>query len=914
MFPGTVNSVHINQVNIIVRRSRRRRSTASSSASLTGDLNLTNSFDHSHRDHSVQHYGDNHTTHNSLNPPRVFLTLEGNTTSRVGEPIQVQSDTSHGDDTDSGQTVATSHHPSSLQTREGNSGEAGSPKVVKIETLNQRIEACCENCQNIVLDRTPAKGIPLGYLQASAPLWPHESLQEHRPLMVDGTPAYRSLHRPEFEHVTALDTVAEDDWESQSDDTSLGSGSYYSADSGTAGTRDSYRLGNPRDTVENTEALQGPSEDHRELDEVHVSLSQTTSSDRVHTHVLRDAYSDNSTGVGGDRVTPSSQSFFTNSTNVQNLVTEYHDYHTTTINSIQVSGRNGRDSTALDRLLAHVAHGAVHDSAERGLDAPKCHPETRTAVRADIMSWVKHGECDETPKRFLWLSGPAGSGKTAIAGTIADECYKQDLLAASFFFSAFAGSGNRRSKTSFIATLVYGLIQHESIVGLKDEVLAVSERDPIVFERHLYQQVEELVLKPLRKVARRSDPRPWPAVIIVDGLDECDGDMDSSSKSDAQTEILSALSRACEDPSFPFRIIIASRPEPVIRHFFSTSACPALHIFLDSKYDPDSDIRLFLEAMLSGIRRRYNLPTNWVSQEVVDHLVKEASGQIIYAATAIRSLDNPSLGSPQQQLTRLLESRSLDNSKPFASLDALYNRILRASPDPLLAVKWIRFIDYHPGSHHGALYLKCVLESYPREAEYVLGALTSLVGLISENGDPDFHFYHKSLLDFLRDPQRSGDLHINEESLDQFARDRYYQTLRARGPQSRAAGGPPDPHFPEFPAFFCANLVLFMDLDHMYTSDDVEWWLLHLDQSDLAHTIPSAFSSIHQQCKWHRCLPACGVWRKGILRYCKEHGWRVPTIGEMSRDRLKAVVISDCFAPPEGYDSQSAERSKTGRE
>jgi hypothetical protein len=61
--------------------------------------------------------------------------------------------------------------------------------------------------------------------------------------MVGGTPAYRSLHRPEVEHVTALGTVAEDDWESQSDDTSLGSGSYYSADSGMAGTptRDSYR-------------------------------------------------------------------------------------------------------------------------------------------------------------------------------------------------------------------------------------------------------------------------------------------------------------------------------------------------------------------------------------------------------------------------------------------------------------------------------------------------------------------------------------------------------------------------------------------------------------------------------------------------------------------------------------------------
>jgi hypothetical protein len=424
-----------------------------------------------------------------------------------------------------------------------------------------------------------------------------------------------------------------------------------------------------------------------------------------------------------------------------------------------------------------VAHGAVHDSAERGLDAPKCHPETRTAVRADIMSWVKHGECDETPKRFLWLSGPAGSGKTAIAGTIADECYKQDLLAASFFFSAFAGSGNRRSKTSFIATLVYGLIQHESIVGLKEEVLAVVERDPMVFEKHMHQQLEELVLKPLRKAAGRSNPCHWPAAIIIDGLDECEGDADSSSGSDAQKEILSALSRACADPSFPFRIIIASRPEPVIRHFFSTSACPALHIFIDDKYDPDSDIRLFLEAMLSGICRRYNLPSSWASKGVVDILVKEASGQFIYAATAIRSLDNPRLGSPQQQLTRLLESRSLDDSKPFAPLDLLYDRILRTSPDPLLAAKWMRFVDSQR-EEWSSTHFRYILESYPGELEHVLGALTSLVGLVDEDGDSTFHFYHKSLLDFLGNPQRSSDLYLSEESLDHFTRNRYYQTLQ----------------------------------------------------------------------------------------------------------------------------------------
>jgi hypothetical protein len=407
-------------------------------------------------------------------------------------------------------------------------------------------------------------------------------------------------------------------------------------------------------------------------------------------------------------------------------------------------------------------------------------------VQKDIMGWVRHGEGDETPKRILWLSGPAGSGKTAIAGTIADECYKQGLLAASFFFSAFSGSMDRRLSKSLISTLVYSLTRHKSIVGLKEEVLSAVEDDPIIFERHLDQQLDTLILKPLRNVSGRSERRYWPAVIIVDGLDECQGSSESdigpggplpALESRAQKEILAALSRACADTTFPFRVIVVSRPEPVIRHFFSTSACPTLDMFLDDKYDPDSDIRLFFEAMFNDLRRRFNLPSTWASKDVIELLVKEASGQFIYAATVIRFLDNPRLGSSQQLLTRLLEWRRLNDSRPFAPLDLLYDRILRTSPDPLLAVKWIHVVK-GPRPRDLPLYSKYLLESYPEEAVHVLGTLQSLVSPVDENGEPGFRVYHKSLYDFLGDPQRSSDLHVDEESLHHFARDRYYQTLQ----------------------------------------------------------------------------------------------------------------------------------------
>jgi hypothetical protein len=406
---------------------------------------------------------------------------------------------------------------------------------------------------------------------------------------------------------------------------------------------------------------------------------------------------------------------------------------------------------------------------------------------------------------------------------------------------------------------VYRLIQHEPIVGLKKAVLRVIKRDPMVFERHLDQQLEELVLKPLRKVAGRSNPQHWPAVIIVDGLDECQGDGESSG-SDSQKEILSALSRACTDPAFPFRIIVASRPEPVIRHFFAASPSPILRIFLDDKYDPDSDIRLFLEAMFSDIRRRFNLPSSWASKDVVDLLVTEASGQFIYAATVVRFLDSPHLGAPQQQLNRVLEWRRRDNSTAFAPLDRLYDRILRTSPEPLLAVKWLRFID--DCSWRDAVYLRCVLESYIGETEHVLGTLTSLIGLGDDNLGGRFHFYHKSLLDFLGDPHRSSDLHINEDNVRHFVQDRYYQFLlgtysfrvsdfsshadptTARGPQSNATSFPLVSRSSDV---FCDQLCRNFDPRRKYTLGDAEWWLGNLSANGPNDNIRDMLHSVHQE-------------------------------------------------------------------
>jgi nucleoside-triphosphatase THEP1 len=60
-------------------------------------------------------------------------------------------------------------------------------------------------------------------------------------------------------------------------------------------------------------------------------------------------------------------------------------------------------------------------------------------MQDEIVSWILHGDDEEEPKKILWVTGPAGGGKTAIMGSTANTCQKKGLLACGFFFSSFAG-------------------------------------------------------------------------------------------------------------------------------------------------------------------------------------------------------------------------------------------------------------------------------------------------------------------------------------------------------------------------------------------------------------------------------------------------------------------------------------------
>ncbi|RXW12168.1 hypothetical protein EST38_g13686, partial [Candolleomyces aberdarensis] len=186
----------------------------------------------------------------------------------------------------------------------------------------------------------------------------------------------------------------------------------------------------------------------------------------------------------------------------------------------------------------------------------------------------------------------------------------------------------------------------------------------------------------------------WPKVILIDGLDECGADQyqdatqsnpPSRSREGDQIEILSILKKAASDPDFPFRIVIASRPEHVIKRFFADVAKSLTReLFLDAKYNPDADMALFLESKFANIRRESQLPSSWPSEGVRRTLIANASGQFIYVATVGRFME-VSGGDPDELLKQVLRLPGFKASTDaLAPLDALYTHILKSSPDPPL--------------------------------------------------------------------------------------------------------------------------------------------------------------------------------------------------------------------------------------
>ena len=302
-------------------------------------------------------------------------------------------------------------------------------------------------------------------------------------------------------------------------------------------------------------------------------------------------------------------------------------------------------------------------------DEPLCLPNTRIDLLREIYNW---GDGHDEKRFIYWLNGLAGTGKSTIARTVARKYFNQGRLGASFFFSRGGGDVGRADK--FVTTVALQLAS--SVPPLQGAVSdAIRERSDIV-NHALSDQWRQLVLRPLSKL--RVDSHPSPYVLVIDALDECEGD-------NKIQIILKLLTEARSLKTVQLRIFLTSRRETPIRHGFYEIPEVEHQDFVLHNISPsvvDDDIFLFLDYSLRIIRQKRSLDAGWPGEETVKRLVQKAGGLFIWAATTCRFIqDGEKRRVIRNRLSTILEASSLiaEPSGPEERLNEMYTTVLKHS-------------------------------------------------------------------------------------------------------------------------------------------------------------------------------------------------------------------------------------------
>ncbi len=246
-----------------------------------------------------------------------------------------------------------------------------------------------------------------------------------------------------------------------------------------------------------------------------------------------------------------------------------------------------RNQDGFKHLQAHVAPTAY--ATQQAGDAPMCHPNTRTAVLDDIWNWIfaftTRIHC------VLWLYGAAGAGKSAICRSMVDRCLREQVIIARFFF--FRADPSRNTINPVVATLVNQLIKQ--IPGLESIVIPLIRLDSLIFKHSFATQFEMLIYEPLRQLHRES-PFQQAIVLLLDGVDECDGE-------ENQIMLINTLIDLLRSQDIPIIVLFASRTEVAIKSQFQLPKASAVThpLALDNHYLPDEDIRTFLVDSFADI-------------------------------------------------------------------------------------------------------------------------------------------------------------------------------------------------------------------------------------------------------------------------------------------------------------------------
>ncbi|KAG5636802.1 hypothetical protein H0H81_006824 [Sphagnurus paluster] len=315
----------------------------------------------------------------------------------------------------------------------------------------------------------------------------------------------------------------------------------------------------------------------------------------------------------------------------------------------------------LESLPADLDIGNMPYAAGAGINTQKlCLAGTRSAILSEITDWVNN--FDHATPQVFWLHGTAGSGKSAIAHTVAHHFERLGCLGSFFCFDCNRIAEQRHEK--IFTTIAQDLANCDQYLQ-KELAAVIHQNTSLRNTSDVLQQWEELIVKPAKA---KSGAMAGPILIVIDALDES-GDMNS------RQQILPILAGKLGKTqghikNLPpnFRILVVSRPLPDIDLAFKDTTYiqrKAMENILSTEAD-----------ILNYISNQFSDPE--IGTTLVDFsvaLALEAGGLFEWARLAcayVKGENDTGVGmTPEQHFTAIMSRK-----KDVPLLDGMYKLAL----------------------------------------------------------------------------------------------------------------------------------------------------------------------------------------------------------------------------------------------
>ena len=373
-------------------------------------------------------------------------------------------------------------------------------------------------------------------------------------------------------------------------------------------------------------------------------------------------------------------------------------------------------------------------------DRKGCLKGTRIDILDEIELWTT--DFDQPP--VFWLNGSAGTGKSAIAQTIAERVSADGQLGASFFCSR--DFKDRSDLRLIFPTIAVQLARRYH--RFRSVFVPLVQSDPGIAYQSLYNQMNKLIVEPFEKLPIRT-------VIVIDALDECKDEGPTSAILSVIAQFVGQLKHV--------KFLLTGRPESrILEGFHLPPFVTATDVFIphDVEKSPiDDDIRLFLKQSFLELASRRGTE-GWPTDEEVDLLCNLAAGLFIYAVATVRFIDDRN-SDPKERLDQLLRLQGrnarVGKTKPNIALDSLYRTILEEAFGKNYSED-----DQKTCSVLGAVILaadplspSAIATLLGLNAKSVFLQLASIHSLlVLGDADSPVRPFHSSFSDFITDPDR----------------------------------------------------------------------------------------------------------------------------------------------------------------